>query len=49
MSLKLVLGCMFSGKSTEIMRIINRLDTIDDKYFPHDIGCEIISCRYFFI
>ena len=23
---------MFSGKSTEIMRIINRLDTIDDKY-----------------
>jgi len=32
MSLKLVLGCMFSGKSTEIMRIINRLDTIDDKY-----------------
>ena len=32
MSLKLVLGCMFSGKSTEIMRIINRLDTIDDRY-----------------
>ena len=32
MSLKLILGCMFSGKSTEIMRIINRLDTIDDKY-----------------
>jgi len=32
MSLKLVLGCMFSGKSTEIMRIINRLDTIDERF-----------------
>lgn len=32
MSLKLILGCMFSGKSTEIMRIINRLDTIDERY-----------------
>ena len=32
MSLKLILGCMFSGKSTEIIRIINRLDTINVKY-----------------
>jgi thymidine kinase len=32
MSLKLIVGCMFSGKSTEIIRIINRLDTINEKY-----------------
>tara|TARA_B100001094_G_C18137987_1_gene776239 strand:+ start:448 stop:990 length:543 start_codon:yes stop_codon:yes gene_type:complete len=32
MSLELILGCMFSGKSTEIVRIVDRLKTIDAKY-----------------
>ena len=32
MSLELVLGCMFSGKSTEIIRTINRLQMRDAKY-----------------
>ena len=27
--LKVILGCMFSGKSTEIVRIVDRLKTID--------------------
>ena len=29
MSLEIIVGCMFSGKSTEIMKIYNRLDKID--------------------
>ena len=33
MSLDLIIGCMFSGKSTEIIRIINRLKTINESYF----------------
>ena len=32
MSLELILGCMFSGKSTEIIRIVDRLKTIDSKF-----------------
>lgn len=32
MSLELILGCMFSGKSTEIIRMVDRLKTIDAKY-----------------
>jgi thymidine kinase len=32
MSLELILGCMFSGKSTEIVRIVDRLKTIDKKF-----------------
>lgn len=32
MSLELVLGCMFSGKSSEIIRVVNRLETIQAKY-----------------
>ena len=32
MSLELIVGCMFSGKSTEIIRTINRLQMIDAKY-----------------
>jgi thymidine kinase len=32
MSLELIVGCMFSGKSTEIIRTINRLQMIDSKY-----------------
>jgi len=30
MSLKLILGCMYSGKTTEIIRIINSLKHIDE-------------------
>lgn len=32
MSLELVVGCMFSGKSTEIVRMVDRFKTIDAKY-----------------
>ena len=32
MSLELILGCMFSGKSTEIIRMVDRFKTIDAKY-----------------
>ena len=32
MSLELILGCMFSGKSTEIVRIVDRLKTINKKF-----------------
>tara|TARA_B100002051_G_scaffold274864_1_gene317061 strand:- start:2157 stop:2705 length:549 start_codon:yes stop_codon:yes gene_type:complete len=32
MSLDLIIGCMFSGKSTEIIRIINRFNTINESY-----------------
>ena len=32
MSLDLVVGCMFSGKSTELIRIVRRLKTISEKY-----------------
>jgi thymidine kinase len=54
MSLKLVLGCMFSGKSTEIMRIINRLDTIDERFLliKHQIDKRYSSnmvCTHNFI
>jgi len=31
MSLKLIIGCMFSGKTTEIIKIINRLNKINKK------------------
>ena len=30
MSLKLILGCMYSGKTTEILRIVNSLKHIDE-------------------
>ena len=33
MSLNLIIGCMFSGKSTEIIRLINRYEKINQKYF----------------
>jgi len=32
MSLDLVVGCMFSGKSSELIRIVRRLETISEKY-----------------
>ena len=32
MSLHLVVGCMFSGKSSELIRIVRRLDTISENY-----------------
>ena len=32
MSLELIVGCMFSGKSTEIVRMVDRFKTIDAKY-----------------
>ncbi len=32
MSLRLVVGCMFSGKSSELIRIARRLETISEKY-----------------
>ncbi len=32
MSLHLVVGCMFSGKSSELIRIVRRLETISEKY-----------------
>jgi len=32
MSLELIIGCMFSGKSTEIMKRVNRLQTIGKSY-----------------
>ena len=31
MSLKLILGCMYSGKTTEILRIVNSLKHINEK------------------
>jgi len=33
MSLNLIIGCMFSGKSTEIIKLINRLQKIDEPFF----------------
>lgn len=32
MSLDLVVGCMFSGKSTELIRIVRRIETISENY-----------------
>ena len=32
MSLHLIIGCMFSGKSTEIIKLMNRLEKIDETY-----------------
>ena len=32
MSLDLIIGCMFSGKSTEIMKQVNRLEKIESSY-----------------
>ena len=32
MSLDLIIGCMFSGKSTEIVRMIDRFKTINESY-----------------
>ena len=31
MSLKLIVGCMYSGKTTEILRIVNSLKHINEK------------------
>tara|TARA_B100000745_G_C20133595_1_gene388515 strand:+ start:103 stop:660 length:558 start_codon:yes stop_codon:yes gene_type:complete len=33
MSLNLIIGCMFSGKSTEIIKLINRLQQINEPFF----------------
>ena len=32
MSLELIIGCMFSGKSTEIMKLVNRLQVIQKQF-----------------
>ena len=52
MSLKLILGCMYSGKTTEIIRIVNSLKhigenpiiikpKIDDRYSINKISTHI--------
>ena len=45
MSLKLILGCMYSGKTTEILRIVNSLKHINES--PLIIKPKIgrASCR----
>ena len=43
MSLELIIGCMFSGKSSEIIRITRRLNTINQKYL---LIKPIIDVRY---
>ena len=53
MSLKLILGCMYSGKTTEILRIVNSLKhigetpliikpIIDDRYSKDKISTELV-------
>jgi len=48
-SLDICIGCMFSGKSTELLRTVNRLKTIDTKYIiinsnlDNRYGSEIVS------
>ena len=43
MSLELIIGCMYSGKSTELLRRINRLKTIKNTYIIYN---SVIDIRY---
>jgi len=43
MSLELILGCMYSGKSSELVKRVNRLQTIQQSYLIYN---SIIDTRY---
>ena len=43
MSLELIVGCMYSGKSSELMRRVNRIQTIQKQYIIYN---SILDTRY---
>ena len=43
MSLELIIGCMYSGKSSELIRRVNRLQTIHQPYVIYN---SIVDTRY---
>jgi len=43
MSLELIVGCMYSGKSSELMRRVNRIQTIQKMYIIYN---SILDTRY---
>ena len=43
MSLELIIGCMYSGKSSELMRRVKRLQTIEQSYIIYN---SLIDTRY---
>ena len=43
MSLELIVGCMYSGKSSELMRRVNRLQTIQKQYIIYN---SVLDTRY---
>ena len=40
MSLELVVGCMYSGKSSELMRRVHRLQSIDKPYIIYNSSLD---------
>ena len=43
MSLELIIGCMYSGKSSELIRRVKRLQTIQQSYLIYN---SVIDTRY---
>ena len=43
MSLELIVGCMYSGKSSELMRRVNRIQTIQKQYIIYN---SVLDTRY---
>ena len=43
MSIELIIGCMYSGKSSELIRRVNRLQTIN---LPYVIYNSVVDTRY---
>ena len=43
MSLELIIGCMYSGKSSELVKRVNRLQTIQQPYLIYN---SVIDTRY---
>lgn len=41
MSLELIVGCMYSGKSSEIIRRVKRLETINQSYIIYNSNIDI--------
>ena len=40
MSLKLTVGCMYSGKSSELMRLVNRIQSIQKNYIIYNSSLD---------
>ena len=40
MSLELIVGCMYSGKSSELMRLVNRIQSIQKHYIIYNSSLD---------